>query len=102
MIKLEMDDYCQECPNCEPKCVKFYYGDGNCTTSISCENRGMCTNVKLYIEQQQIRCKDCNHNTNPPESGNANCDLFYGMTEQYGFCHKAERRTNNGYSSVPC
>lgn len=45
-------------------------------------------------EPEIIRCKDCKHNANPPEAGNADCDLFYGMTEQYGFCHRAERRTD--------
>lgn len=43
---------------------------------------------------QVVMCKDCKHNANPPEAGNANCDLFYGMTEQYGFCHRAERRAD--------
>lgn len=52
MIKLEIADYCHECPNFEPKCTRLHYGDGNCMTSISCENRGTCANIKLYIEQQ--------------------------------------------------
>ena len=39
-----------------------------------------------------IRCKDCKYNSNPPERGNACCDTFYGMTDQMGFCHMAERR----------
>ncbi len=39
-----------------------------------------------------IRCKDCVHNRRPPESGNADCELYYGMTEQWGFCHMGDRR----------
>ena len=39
-----------------------------------------------------IRCKDCKYNPNPPECGNAACVLFYGMTDQMGFCHHGERR----------
>ena len=54
MIKLEVAEYCHECSNFEPKCTRFY-SDGNCTTSISCEKRGMCANIKLYIEQQLAR-----------------------------------------------
>lgn len=46
------------------------------------------------VQPEIVRCKDCKHNANPPEAGNADCDLFYGMTEQYGFCHRAERRTD--------
>lgn len=40
-----------------------------------------------------IHCRDCIHNANLPESGNALCVLFYGMTDQYGYCHKGERRS---------
>lgn len=38
-----------------------------------------------------VRCKDCKYNQLPATSGNANCEIFYGMTNQDGFCHKAER-----------
>lgn len=41
-----------------------------------------------------IRCKDCKYNRNPPSAGNALCDNFYGMTDQNGFCHFGERRTD--------
>lgn len=39
-----------------------------------------------------VRCKDCKYNLLPATSGNANCEIFYGMTDQDGFCHMAERR----------
>ena len=45
-------------------------------------------------ESEIILCKDCKYNSNPPEYGNADCDIFYGMTDQMGYCHRAERRTN--------
>lgn len=45
-------------------------------------------------EDKIIRCKDCKHNSNSPKSGNAICELFYGMTDQMGFCSYAERRIN--------
>lgn len=44
------------------------------------------------VGNELIRCKDCKYNSNPPEYGNAVCDTFYGMTDQNGFCHMAERR----------
>ena len=41
---------------------------------------------KLPSAQPEIiRCKDCKYNPNPPECGNADCVLFYGMTDQMGF-----------------
>ena len=43
-------------------------------------------------EPEIIRCQYCKHNTSKPNAGNASCELFYGMSDQYGFCHRAERR----------
>ena len=48
MISLDVENYCHECS-------KFYYGDGHWTTLISCENKGVCENIKLYIEQQMAK-----------------------------------------------
>lgn len=97
MIKLEVEDYCQDCPEFEPAYSHIrYLNTGKCDTFVECEHKSRCRNINTYLYQQiakeQIRCKDCGHNANPPEAGNAACDLFYGMTDQYGFCHKAERR----------
>ena len=44
------------------------------------------------VDAVPVRCKDCKYNPNPPECGNADCVLFYGMTDQMGFCHHGERR----------
>ena len=44
------------------------------------------------VDAGPVRCKDCRYNSNPPECGNAACVLFYGMTDQMGFCHHGERR----------
>ena len=46
-------------------------------------------------QPELIRCKNCKHNQLPATSGNANCEIFYGMTDQDGFCHMAERRTDD-------
>ncbi len=43
-------------------------------------------------EPEIIRCKDCIHNTLPRESGNAMCELYYGMIEPWGFCHRGGRK----------
>lgn len=58
--------------------------------------RGM---IESEIENQPtvdavsvIRCKDCIHNQLPPTCGNANCELWYGMTDLYGYCSRAERK----------
>lgn len=42
-------------------------------------------------DTQIVRCRNCSHNTAGPDAGNANCELVYGMTDQYGFRHMAER-----------
>ena len=42
-----------------------------------------------------VRCRDCEYNLLPATSANANCKIFYGMTDQNGFCHMAERREVN-------
>lgn len=39
-----------------------------------------------------IYCKDCKYNSTPLPAGNASCTLFYGMSDQYGYCHEAEKR----------
>lgn len=39
-----------------------------------------------------VRCKDCKHNRLSATKANASCEIFYGMTDQNGFCYMAERR----------
>lgn len=46
-------------------------------------------------QPELIRCKNCKHNQLPATSANADCAIFYGMTDQNGFCHMAERRTDD-------
>ena len=58
MISLDISDYCHECPKFEPECTNLYYDGGKCTTLISCKNKGVCANLKLYIEQQIVRKED--------------------------------------------
>lgn len=44
------------------------------------------------LKSKIIRCRDCKFNEKSREAGNALCELFYGMTDQDGFCHLAEKR----------
>ena len=41
-----------------------------------------------------IYCKDCIHNTLSSTSGNILCDRYYGFSQHYDFCSRAERRTD--------
>lgn len=45
-----------------------------------------------------VRCKDCKHNKLPSSCANVGCEIFYGMTDRNGFCHMAERRTDENKS----
>lgn len=42
-----------------------------------------------------VRCKDCIHNQLPPTRGNADCELWYGMTDLYGYCSRGEKKEND-------
>ena len=41
-----------------------------------------------------VRCKDCKHNQFPSTRGNAMCELWYGMTDLFGYCSWGERRND--------
>lgn len=46
-----------------------------------------------------VRCKDCKHSTTFHHTGNMYCGLHenhHFLTDAYGFCHKGERRCDNG------
>ena len=67
---------------------KHYRGiDNDLLEIIAYEMEGLPS-----TQPEIIYCKDCKYNPNPPECGNAACVLFYGMTDQMGFCHHGERR----------
>ena len=52
-----------------------------------------CPLWRQEVEKVEVvRCRDCVHNKSAADSGNANCELYYGMTDQMGFCHMGERR----------
>ena len=76
MIKLEVEDYCQSCPEFEPdvdKDIDRYFVDTFdpfdpfdterrehvvCDTIIRCEHRGRCRSIKTQIERDMAVRKE--------------------------------------------
>ena len=50
--------------------------------------------IEALGQPEIIHCKYCEHNESSSTAGNACCNKFYGMTDQMGFCHYGERRTD--------
>ena len=69
--------------------IKFFEG-------VAKRGRGKFSKLAIEaLEQPEIiYCKNCEHNESSSEAGNANCNKFYGMTDQMGFCHYGERRAD--------
>lgn len=61
MIKLEVEEYCNECPNFEPEVAKINI-DGFfkvvCNTNIFCEHRHKCNNIAEYMKAKYERKDD--------------------------------------------
>ena len=79
-----------------------YYGDEYHGLTVK-EKEALCmaisalnhsaTDINAATKEPEIiHCRDCKHNSAPITAANALCDLFYGMTDQFGFCHMGERR----------
>ena len=56
MIKLDVNDYCQSCPDFEAAVEKFEYGYLNevksVNTTIRCENRDRCRNLVRHLKEE--------------------------------------------------
>lgn len=56
MIKLDVDDYCQSCPDFEADVEKFEYGCLNevksVYTTIRCENSDRCRNLVKHLKEE--------------------------------------------------
>lgn len=57
MIKLEVEEYCQECPAFEAvtKHPTVFYADSNirdCTTVVECEHRKKCKGIERYLRRK--------------------------------------------------
>lgn len=52
MIKLEIKDYCQDCPAFEPRVEKFSdYPKNTVTTTVYCESEKRCARLVQYLER---------------------------------------------------
>ena len=76
MVKLEVEDYCQSCPEFEPdvdKDIRRGYVESfdpfdlerrervECNTIIRCEHRGRCQSIKSQIERRIMEQRKGNH-----------------------------------------
>ena len=56
MIKLDVEKYCQDCPDFEAKVYKEFfedfYGFKLPNTYISCKNTDKCRRIKRYLEKE--------------------------------------------------
>ena len=54
MIKLNVKDYCQNCWDFEPECIKLsadIYRE-MCTTDVYCEHRNRCANIYDVVRKK--------------------------------------------------
>lgn len=62
MIQLELEDYCQECPDFEAEIRKIKYessfGYEVCDTTVCCENAVRCAVIKKYIKRMNKQKED--------------------------------------------
>lgn len=53
MIKLEIKDYCQDCPAFEPRVEKFSdYPQNTVTTTVYCASEKKCARLVQYLERK--------------------------------------------------
>lgn len=53
MIKLEVEDYCQNCPAFEPMTEKFSdYAQNAVLTTVYCESEKKCARLVQYLERK--------------------------------------------------
>ena len=53
MISLDIQDYCQECPNFEPEKVTIRTSDSlEVYMYVQCENKGRCRAIARRIKQE--------------------------------------------------
>lgn len=57
MIRLIVEDYCQECPDFEPEAVKVTYYSGDelraASTEVYCRHKNRCAAVAKYMKSQE-------------------------------------------------
>lgn len=70
----------------------YIYDDGTVRNLDRNRILGKAVELPTADVVEVVRCKECKNNQNPRTSGNADCELFYGMTDQEGFCSYGDRR----------
>lgn len=62
MIRLDVENYCQECGDFEPgkATVILYAGDEpiSRTTSVYCKYRDLCASIAKYLEEKKTESKE--------------------------------------------
>lgn len=59
MIKLVVEEYCQNCPAFDPCAEKLYTGCEEIITSVMCENRDRCNKMYECIKSQLVKQNEC-------------------------------------------
>jgi hypothetical protein len=54
MISLQVENYCQNCPDFEPYCNRLYSLQ-SVETLVQCAHKDLCKEIKAYIEGQMAR-----------------------------------------------
>lgn len=52
MIKIDIKDYCEDCPDFEPRTTKFFC-DNKAQIYIECEYRHKCERLVKHLEEQK-------------------------------------------------
>lgn len=52
MIQLNVENYCQECPDFDPVTERLYAGGEVAMTSVLCKYDERCKRIKRYLEEE--------------------------------------------------
>ena len=58
MIKLQVEEYCNDCKEFEACVSKLMYGYSGCLTTITCEHAEKCKVLAEYIKNKGEKSKD--------------------------------------------
>ena len=62
MIELNIEHYCENCSDFEPKVIKIAYGNDTHThthTTVACENLEKCRNLVSYLTTKILEERYC-------------------------------------------
>lgn len=59
MISLDVEPYCDNCPNFEARVYQLksnnFFGGFECETYVRCEHRERCMSIRRYLEEEMIK-----------------------------------------------